>query len=398
MPPLHDPATTPVVVACCRTAIGRSHPERGLFRHVRGDELAAAVVKGVVERSGVDPATVEDVILGATQQRGELGGNVARCAALMAGLPLATAGATVNRLCGSSLEAIARAAHAIAAGAENVQVAGGVEHMHHLPMESAVDIHPRVLARTSRGMLSMGLTAEQLAATHDISRRRQEEFALESHVKAARASDAGLFEDEIVRVLGHDAAGSVVEAVADQSIRRDPSLEVMAALEPVFLPKLGTVTAATSAPVSDGAAAVLLMSEAEAVRQGLEPLARIVTTAVTGVPPAVMGTGPIAATRKLLARAAGAGITLADIDLVEVSEAFAAQAIHCIDELDLNPARVNVRGGTLAIGHPLGASGARLATTLLHTLRDSGGRYGLVTMCIGLGQGIAILFERVQSP
>ncbi|MFM8952073.1 MAG: thiolase family protein [Planctomycetaceae bacterium] len=394
MTSLRDPATTPVVVACCRTAIGRSHAERGLFRHVRGDELATAVVKGVVERSGVDPATVEDVILGATQQRGELGGDVARCAALMAGLPLATAGATVNRLCGSSLEAIARAAHAIVAGAENVQIAGGVEHMQHLPMESAVDIHPRVLARTSRGMLSMGLTAEHLAANHGISRRRQEEFALESHAKAARAADAGLFDDEIVRVLGHDEAGGVIEAVADQSIRRDASLEAMAALEPVFLPKLGTVTAATSAPVSDGAAAVLLMSEAEARRQGLEPLARIVATAVTGVPPAVMGTGPIAATRKLLARVAGAGITLADIDLVEMSEAFAAQAIHCIDELGLDPARVNVRGGTLAIGHPLGASGARLATTLLHALRDSGGRYGLATMCIGLGQGIAILFER----
>jgi acetyl-CoA acyltransferase len=391
---LRDPATTPVVVACCRTAIGRSHPDRGLFRHVRGDELATAVVKGVVERSGVDPATVEDVILGATQQRGELGGNVARCAALMAGLPLATAGTTVNRLCGSSLEAIARAAHAIAAGAENVQVAGGVEHMHHLPMESAVDIHPRVLTRTSRGMLSMGLTAEHLAATHGMTRRRQEEFALESHAKAARAADAGLFDDEIVRVLGHDEAGGVIEAVADQSIRRDTSLEAMALLEPVFLPKLGTVTAATSAPVSDGAAGMLLMSEAEARRQGLEPLARIVATAVTGVPPAVMGTGPIAATRKLLGRVAGAGITLADIDLVELSEAFAAQAIHGIDELGLDPARVNVRGGSLAVGHPLGASGARLATTLLHALRDSGGRYGLATMCIGLGQGIAILFER----
>jgi acetyl-CoA acyltransferase len=391
---LHDPATTPVVVACCRTAIGRSHPDRGLFRHVRGDELATAVVQSVVERSGVDPATVEDVILGATQQRGELGGNVARCAALMAGLPLATAGTTVNRLCGSSLEAIARASHAIAAGAENVQVAGGVEHMHHLPMESAVDIHPRVLARTSRGMLSMGLTAEHLAATYGISRRRQEEFALESHAKAVRAADTGLFDDEILRVLGHDDAGAVIEAVADQSIRRDTSLEAMTALEPVFLPKLGTVTAATTAPVSDGAAAVLLMSEAEARRQGLEPLARIVATAVTGVPPAVMGTGPIAATRKLLTRVAGRGISLADLDLIELSEAFAAQAIHCIHELGLDPARVNVRGGALAIGHPLGASGARLVTTLLHTLRDSGGRYGLATMCVGLGQGIAILFER----
>jgi acetyl-CoA acyltransferase len=395
--PTRAPATTPVVVACCRTAIGRSNPDRGLFRNVRGDELATAVVKAVVDRSGVDPATVEDVILGATQQRGELGGNVARCAALMAGLPLTTAGTTVNRLCGSSLEAVARAAPAIAAGAENVQVAGGVEHLHHLPMESAIDIHPRVLARTSRGMLSMGLTAEHLAAVHGISRRRQEEFALESHAKAARAADAGLFDDEIVRVLGHDEAGCVLEASEDQSIRRDTSLEAMAVLEPVFLPKLGSVTAATSAPVSDGAAAMLLMSEAEALRQGLEPMARVVATAVVGVPPAVMGTGPIAATRKLLARVAVTGITLADIDLVELSEAFAAQAIHCIDELGLDPAKVNVRGGALALGHPLGASGARLATTLLHALRDSDGRYGLASMCIGLGQGIAILFERPQS-
>ena len=391
-----DSATTPVVVACCRTAIGRAHPERGLFRHVRGDELAAAVVKAVVERSGVDPRTIEDVVLGATQQRGELGGNVARCVALMAGLPLAAAGTTVNRLCGSSLQALAQACHAIAAGAENVQVVGGVEHMQHLPMDSAIDVHPRVLARSSRGMLSMGLTAEHLAATHGIERRRQEAFAFESHARAARADDAGLFEDEIVRVLGHDESGGVIEAVADQSIRRDTSLEAMAALEPAFLPRVGTVTAATSAPISDGAAALLVMSLAEARRQELEPLARVVATAVVGVPPAAMGTGPVAATRKLLERVAGQGIGIADIDLVELNEAFAAQAIHCIDALGLDAEKVNVRGGSLAIGHPLGATGARIATTLLHGLRDGGGRLGLATMCIGLGQGIAVLFERMD--
>jgi len=176
-----NPETTPVVVSCCRTGIGRSHPERGLFRHVRGDELAAAVVQAAVERSGVDPATIEDLVLGATQQRGELGGNVARTVGLMAGLPLATAGTTVNRLCGSSLQALAQGCHAIAAGAENVQVIGGVEHMHHLPMDSAIDIHPRAFARSSRGMLSMGMTAEHLAATHGIARRKQEAFALDSH-------------------------------------------------------------------------------------------------------------------------------------------------------------------------------------------------------------------------
>lgn len=392
-PAVSDPATTPVVVGCCRTAIGRAHPERGLFRHVRGDELAAAAVAAAVERSGVDPATVEDVILGATQQRGELGANVARTVALMAGLPLTAAGTTVNRLCGSSLQALAQACHAIVAGAENVQVVGGVEHMHHLPMDSGVDVHPRALARTSRGMLSMGLTAEHLAMAHGIDRRRQEAFALESHARAARADDAGLFDDEIVAVVGHDESGAVVEAVADQSIRGDTSLAAMAALEPAFLPGLGTVTAATSAPVSDGAAALVVTSAAEAARQGLEPLVRVVATAVVGVPPALMGTGPIAATRKLLARVAGRGITLADIDLVELNEAFAVQAIHCIDELGLDPAKVNVRGGSLAIGHPLGASGARIATTLLHAMRDSGARLGLATMCIGLGQGIAVLFE-----
>jgi acetyl-CoA acyltransferase len=391
-----DPATTPVIVACCRTAIGRAHPEKGVFRRVRGDELAAAAVRAVVERSGVDPGSIDDVVLGATQQRGELGGNVARCVGLMAGLPLATAGVTINRLCGSSLQAVAQAAHAIAAGAADVQVVGGVEHMQHLPMESAVDIHPRVLARTSRGMLSMGLTAEHLAAAHGISRREQEDYALESHARAAAATDAGLFTDEIVPVIGHDDSGSVVEVWQDQSIRSDASLAAMAALEPVFLPKLGSVTAATSAPLSDGAAALVVMSQAEAGRQGLEPLARVVATATVGVPPAAMGTGPIAATRKLLARSAAAGIRLADIDLVELNEAFAVQAIHCIRELGLDSAKVNVRGGSLAIGHPLGASGARITTTLLHALQAGGGRLGLATMCIGLGQGIAVLVERME--
>jgi acetyl-CoA acyltransferase len=392
--PRRSPDTTPVVVACCRTAIGRAHAERGLFRHVRGDELAAAVLRAVVERSGVDPATIDDVILGVTQQRGELGGNAARTAALLAGLPFTAAGTTVNRLCGSGLEAVARAAQAIAAGAENVHVVGGVEHMQHLPMDSAIDIHPQVFARSSKGVLSMGLTAEHLAAAHGISRQAQEAYALDSHRKAAAAADAGLFDDELVTVLGHDEAGGLVAATRDQSIRGDTTLEAMAALEPAFLPQLGTVTAATSAPLSDGAAALVVMQEAEAVRQGLMPLARIVATAVAGVAPAAMGTGPIAATRKLLART---GVALADIDLIELNEAFAAQAIHCIDALGLDRARVNVRGGSLAIGHPLGASGARIATTLLHTLAADGKRLGLATMCIGLGQGITLLFERVDA-
>jgi acetyl-CoA acyltransferase len=395
MPPSSatSPATTPVVVACCRTAIGRAHAERGVFRRVRGDELAAAVVRAVVDRSGVDPDTIEDLILGATQQRGELGGNVARCVGLMAGLPFSVAGTTVNRLCGSSLEALAQGCHAIAAGAENVQVVGGVEHMHHLPMDSAIDIHPRVFARSSRGMLSMGMTAEHLAATHGISRQRQEAYAIESHARATEAADSGFFEDEIVPVIGHDEAGGVMEVVHDQSIRRDSTPEQLASLEPAFLPKIGTITAATSAPLSDGAAAFVVMSLAEARRQELEPLARVVGTAVVGVPPAMMGTGPVAATQKLLDRT---GTAISGIDLIELNEAFAAQAIHCIDTLGLDPAKVNVRGGSLAIGHPLGASGARIATTLLHTMRDTDAKVGLATMCIGLGQGIAVLFERID--
>jgi acetyl-CoA acyltransferase len=390
---MRSPEATPVIVACCRTAIGRSHPARGVFRHVRGDELAAAAIKAVVESSGVDPATIEDVVFGATQQRGEQGGNVARCAALMAGLPFAAAGTSINRLCGSSLQALAQACHAIAAGAENVQVVGGVEHMQHLPMDSAIDIHPQVFARSSRGMLSMGMTAEHLAAAHGISRAEQEAFALESHRRAAAATAAGLFADEIVPVLGHDEAGGLLEATCDQSIRSDTTLEAMAALEPAFLPGIGTVTAATSAPLSDGAAAIVVMSAAEAKRQGLTPLVRIVGTAVVGVPPAVMGTGPIPAVSKLLART---GLTLADIDLVELNEAFAAQAIHCIKTLGLDVERVNVRGGSLAIGHPLGASGARIFTTLVHAMRHGGARRGIATMCIGLGQGIAVACEQVE--
>ena len=385
----------PVIVACCRTAIGRSHAARGCFRHVRGDELAAATISAAVRRSGVDPAVIDDVLLGATKQHGELGGNVARNAALLAGLPFSVAGSTVNRLCGSGLEAITRASQAIRSGEADIQLAGGVEHMHHLPMESQLEIHPQVFARSSRAALSMGLTAEHLAAEHGITRDQQERYAVESHRKAAAAAEAGVLAEEIVPVLGHDEQGCPSSITRDQSIRGDTSLEAMAGLEPVFLPKVGTITAATSSPISDGAAAVVLMAEETALRQGLEPLARVLGSAAVGVSPAAMGTGPVPAVTKLLTRT---GVPLAAIDLIELNEAFAVQAIHNISELGLDPARVNIHGGSLAIGHPLGASGARLVTTLVHALRRRGGGLGLATMCVGLGQGMAMLLEVDSGP
>ena len=385
----------PVIVACCRTAIGRSHAARGCFRHVRGDELAAATISAAVRRSGVDPAVIDDVLLGATKQHGELGGNVARNAALLAGLPFSVAGSTVNRLCGSGLEAITRASQAIRSGEADIQLAGGVEHMHHLPMESQLEIHPQVFARSSRAALSMGLTAEHLAAEHGITRDQQERYAVESHRKAAAAAEAGVLAEEIVPVLGHDEQGCPSSITRDQSIRGDTSLEAMAGLEPVFLPKVGTITAATSSPISDGAAAVVLMAEETALRQGLEPLARVLGSAAVGVSPAAMGTGPVPAVTKLLTRT---GVPLAAIDLIELNEAFAVQAIHNIRELGLYPARVNIHGGSLAIGHPLGASGARLVTTLVHALRRRGGGLGLATMCVGLGQGMAMLLEVDSGP
>jgi acetyl-CoA acyltransferase len=265
--------------------------------------------------------------------------------------------------------------------------------MGHLPIDSAIDIHPRALAGSSRAVLSMGMTAEHLAASRGISRRRQEEYALESHRRAAAATAAGAFDAEIVPVQGLDPEGVVTLANRDQSIRGDTSLEVMASLPPAFLPEVGSVTAATSAPLSDGAAALVVMSKAEARRQGLTPLARVLATAVVGVPPAVMGIGPVPASRKVLERA---GLSLADIDLVELNEAFAVQTLACLDELGLDHERVNVRGGSLAIGHPLGASGTRITTTLIHAMREQQASLGLATMCIGLGQGIAAVFEVVD--
>jgi len=389
----HSPENTPVVVSCCRTAIGRSDSSEGVFRKVRGDELCASVVKEAVSRGCVSPEYIEEVVVGVTQQRGELGGNVARSISLLAGLPFSAAASTTNRLCGSSLQGVAQACHSIMAGAEDVHVVAGVEHMQHLPMDSEIDFHPRAFANSCRAVLSMGLTAEYLAASYGIARRSQEEYALESHRRAAHATETGFFKKEIVACPGLNTDGVFTLVDRDQSIRSDTSLDSMSRLSPAFLPKIGSVTAATSAPLSDGAAAMVVMSEAAARRYGLTPLVRVVSTAVVGVSPALMGLGPVYATRKVLHRS---GLRLQEIEIVELNEAFAVQAMACMNELEFDHEIVNIHGGSLAIGHPLGASGIRIATTLIHTMRDRHARLGLATMCIGFGQGIALVFELVE--
>ncbi len=384
---------TAVIIDAVRTPMGRAHKDKGWFREVRSDDLAVACVQALLQRTKIDPALVEDVLFGNTQQAGEQGLNVARNIALMAGLPVATAGATINRLCGSSLQALHQAAHAIAAGAEDVQIVGGLEHMHHLPMDFHLDLNPKLFARTSKGALLMGVTAEFLAQTQGISRQDQDAFALRSHQNANTAHNKGEFAREIVPIYGRDEAGNRCLTTTDQCVRPDASLESLAALEPAFMPKYGTVTAGNSSPLNDGAAALLVMSDEKAKELGLKPLARIRATAVAGVEPCVMGTGPVPAVHKALARA---GLKLGDIGLIELNEAFAAQSLACIRMLELDEAKVNVRGGAIALGHPLGASGARITTTLVHAMRDRGVRYGLATMCIGLGQGIATVVELVE--
>jgi acetyl-CoA acyltransferase len=310
----------------------------------------------------------------------------------MAGLPIHTGGATINRLCGSSLQALNQAAHSIVAGGEDVHIVGGLEHMHHIPMDKDLDLNPKLFQRTSKGALHMGYTAEFLAQTHGISREEQDAFALRSHQRAAAAQAAGEFAREIVPVWGRDEAGNRILVTADQCVRPDTSMEALAALQPAFMPGMGTVTAGNSSPLNDGAAALLVMSQEKAQSLGLKPLVRVVATAVVGVEPAVMGTGPVPATQKALARA---GLKLEDIDLIELNEAFAAQALACVRMLGINEEKLNVRGGAIAIGHPLGASGARITTTLINNMIDRDATLGLATMCIGVGQGIATIFERI---
>jgi len=379
-----------VVIDALRTPIGRAHAEKGYYRDVRADDLSGDLMHALLERVKIPASMVEDIHWGCVKQEREQGYDVARMAALIAGFPIEVPGATVNRNCGSSLQAIHQTAQSIAAGCEDIQIAGGVEHMHHIPMEAGFDPSPRFFYRHSPATLNMGLTAENLARKYEISRRQQDEFALRSHRLAAEATDSGAFAQEIAPTWGRDEEGRKNLLTQDQCIRRDTSLESLSALKPAFMPDGGSVTAGNSSPLNAGAAALLVMSEEKAKELGLKPKVKIKAMAVAGVDPSVMGIGPVPATHKALERA---GLKLADIDLIEINEAFAAQTLAVIKLLKADPNKVNVRGGALAIGHPLGASGARIATTLIHAMEAREARFGLATMCIGAGQGIATIFE-----
>jgi 3-oxoadipyl-CoA thiolase len=393
------------VVDAVRTPIGRY---KGALAEVRSDDLAAHVLKSVLDRNAALAGELGEVVFGATNQAGEDNRNVARMAVLLAGLPYEVPGVTVNRLCGSGLEAVNRAAMAIALGDAEVVVAGGVESMTRAPFSmpkasEAFDRNPPPIYDTTIGwrypnpkmaarfaLDSMGETAENVAQKHKVSREDQDAFALESQKRACAAMASGAFAKEIVPV--NVKKGKVEETFArDESPREDTTIEKLAKLQPVFR-KGGSVTAGNSSPINDGASAVLLASEDAVKRSGLTPLARVVAFAVAGVEPNTMGEGPIPATKKALSRA---NWNVSDLDLIELNEAFAAQALACMRALELDPARVNVNGGAIALGHPIGSSGARLVATLTHAMRARNAKRGLASLCIGVGQGISTLFEAV---
>ena len=358
--------------------------QKGALAKVRPDELMAQVVRGLLERTGTDPAGLEDMIIGCAFPEGEQGLNVARIVGFLADLPASVAGTTVNRFCGSSMQAIHIAVGAIATGAGEAFVCGGVESMSRVPMMGFNPLpHPGLYERAPEVFISMGLTAENLARKYDILRETQEAFALESQQRAVRAANDGGFTDEIVPI---ENGGPVT---TDGCPRPDTSLEALATLKPAFDTE-GSVTAGTSSPLTDGAAAVLVTSADYAQRNGLKPLARIRATAVSGCAPEIMGIGPVEATRKALDRA---GLELKQMDLIELNEAFAAQSLAVQGELGLSHKKVNLDGGAIALGHPLGASGARLTGKAASLLRREGGKYALATMCIGGGQGIATVLE-----
>ncbi|HTR61682.1 MAG TPA: thiolase family protein [Candidatus Binataceae bacterium] len=375
-----------VIVDGVRTPIGRAGKDKGYYKEIRADDLAVNCVRRLIEKNPkVNPAEIEDVVFGCANQSGEQGLNVARMIGLLSGLPVEVAGTTVDRQCGSSLQAVNFAAQEIMVGAGEVAIAGGVEHMTHVPMGSGIVPNPKLLDMFPRDMFFMGLTAERLADMYKITRQQSDAFSLRSNQRAIAARDR--FKQEIVPIKLPD--GTTVDV--DQGPRAETTMEKLGALQPSFKPD-GQVTAGNSSQISDGAAAVLLMSAERARDLGLKPIAKIRATAVAGVRPEIMGWGPVPSTHKALKRA---GLDIKDIGLFEINEAFAAQVLACNTDLKIDEEKLNVNGGAIALGHPLGCSGARLVVTLTHEMRRRGVALGIATMCIGIGQGIATVVEQV---
>ncbi|GAA6204688.1 acetyl-CoA C-acyltransferase FadA [Thalassotalea sp. SU-HH00458] len=383
-----------VIVDCIRTPMGRS--KAGVFRNVRAEGLSAHLMQQLLVRNpNLDPALIEDIIWGNVKQTKEQGFNIARNAQLLTSIPKSVGAVTVNRLCGSSMQALHDATTNIMAGQGDVFIVGGVEHMGHVPMMYDVDFDPALSKYISRAAGNMGLTAELLGKQHGITREQQDAFAARSHQRAHQATLDGRWANEIVATQGHDAMGALTLVEHDEVIRPETTVETLAGLRPVFDPVNGTVTAGTSSALSDGASAMLVMSADRAKELGLTPRAKIRGMGVAGCDPSTMGFGPVPATKKALKRA---GLTLADIELAEFNEAFAAQALSCVRALGLEDRAdemINLNGGAIALGHPLGCSGSRITGTLLNLMEGQDVNIGLATMCIGLGQGIATVIERV---
>jgi acetyl-CoA acyltransferase len=382
-----------VIVDAVRTPMGRS--KGGMFRNVRAENLSAEVINALLKRNPkVDPNEIEDVIWGCVQQTLEQGYNVARFAQLMTPIPHSSSAQTVNRLCGSSMTALHTAAMSIQTGNGDVFVVGGVEHMGHVPMTHGLDFNPALSKHMAKAAGAMGLTAELLGRMHKISREDQDQFALRSHQKAHEARVQGRFKGEIVPMQGHDESGALRLYDFDEVIREDASIEGLSKLKPAFDPR-GTVTAGNSSAISDGASGLLVMSYERAKSWGLDPMARVRSLASAGCDPSIMGYGPVPAVQKALKRA---GMKVSDIDLFELNEAFAAQSLPVLKDLgllDQVEKKVNLNGGAIALGHPLGCSGSRITGTLMHLMKSKGARTGIATMCIGMGQGVATVFERV---
>lgn len=383
-----------VIVDYARSPMGRS--KGGCFRHVRAEEISAHIINELLLRTPELPLeTIDDLIWGCVMQRGEQGFNVARNVMLRTDIPHTVPGQTVNRLCGSSMSGLHTAAANIMCGLGDVYLVGGVEHMGHIDMNEEVDPNPAMGFSVAKAAGSMGLTAEYLSLLHGITREQQDEFGARSHRLAAAATARGEFGREIIPINGHDSNGALSLIETDETIRPETTVEVLSTLKPAFNPKGGTITAGTSSQITDGASVMLVMSAERAKTLNLKPVAKIVSTAVVGVDPSIMGYGPVPATQKALEKA---NLTIEDIEFVELNEAFAAQALPVLKDLkllDVMEERVNVRGGAIALGHPFGCSGTRISGTLLSIMEDHQATLGLATMCIGMGQGIATIFEKL---